>query len=169
MKTIKLLIAGFLFFITAAAFSQVTIVFGTPPAWGPSGYNSVQYYYLPDVESYYDVQNSRFIYYERGAWVRRANLPYRYRKYDLYSGYKVVMTDYRGNSPYVHFKEYKVKYKKGYKGPPQKSIGPKPDHKKAGMKQQNNRVVKKSTKTGPSKGNGNKPGKDQAKGKHKKK
>lgn len=164
MKSIKLLIAGILFFITAIAFSQVTIVVGSPPAWGPAGYSNVQYYYLPDVESYYDVHNSRFIYYERGTWVRRATLPKRYRTYDLYNGYKVVMADYRGNAPYVHFKEYKVKYKKGYKGPHQKSIGPKPDHKFSESKKQNNRVVEKSTKMKSSKGNTNKSGKG-AKGK----
>lgn len=168
MKSIKLLIAGLLFFITATSFSQVNIVVGTPPVWGPAGYNNVQYYYLPDVESYYDVQNSKFIYYERGAWVRRASLPKRYRTYDLYSGYKVVMTDYRGNAPYVHFKEYKVKYKKGYKGPPQKSIGPKPDHKKFEAKRQNNREVKKSSRIKASKGNGHKLSKGGAKGKGRK-
>jgi uncharacterized protein YigA (DUF484 family) len=29
------------------------------------------------------------------------------RIYDLYSSYKVVLTDYRGDAPYGHFKEHK--------------------------------------------------------------
>ena len=167
MKSIKLLIAGMLIFITTSLFSQVTILLGTPPAWGPAGYSNVQYYYLPDVESYYDVQNSKFIYYERGAWVRRATLPNRYRTYDLYSGYKVVMTDYRGNAPYAHHKEYKVKYKKGYKGPHQNSIGPKPGNHNSAVKHQNKRVVKKSQPKNPSRGHGNAHNNGGAKGKNK--
>jgi hypothetical protein len=51
----------------------------------------------------------------------------------LYSGYKVVMTDYRGNSTYVHFKEYKMKYAKGYRGQPQKNIGERPGKGNSGV------------------------------------
>jgi hypothetical protein len=36
------------------------------------------------------------------------------------------MVDYRGNEPYIYYKEYKVKYKKGYRGSSQKTIGMKP-------------------------------------------
>jgi hypothetical protein len=76
----------------------------------------VRYYYLPDVEAYYDVRSSTFIYFGGGAWVHSASLPGRYRNYDLYHGYKVVMPDYRGSTPYSHFKEHKMKYGKGYHG-----------------------------------------------------
>ncbi|MBW6491258.1 MAG: hypothetical protein K0B15_08715 [Lentimicrobium sp.] len=114
--------------------SQATVFVGKPPLWGPAGYNNVQYYYLPDLESYYDVNNSRFIYYEGGTWVHRKYLPRQYRSYDLYSGYKVVMHDYRGNSPYAHFKEHKSKYARGYKGQEQKTIGNRPDQRKQGLK-----------------------------------
>ncbi len=105
---------------------SVNVNIGSPPLWGPVGYTEVQYYYLPDVEAYYDVQTSMFIYYGGGVWIRRAYLPTRYRYYDLYSGYKVVLTDYRGNEPYIHFKNHKVKYYKGYKDGNQKTIGEKP-------------------------------------------
>ena len=36
------------------------------------------------------------------------------------------MNDYRGNAPYGHFKEHKMKYAKGYRGKEQKNIGEKP-------------------------------------------
>lgn len=111
---------------TTKAQVSVTVNVGSPPSWGPVGYSDVQYYYLPDVEAYYDLQSSMFIYYGGGVWVRRAYLPTRYKYYDLYSGYKVVLTDYHGNEPYVHFKNHKVKYYKGYKGGKQKTIGEKP-------------------------------------------
>jgi hypothetical protein len=32
----------------------------------------------------------------------------------LYNGYKVVLNDYHGSSPYVHYREHKAKYYKGY-------------------------------------------------------
>jgi len=123
-------------FLSGAMQAQVSvnISIGTPPPWGPVGYTEVRYYYLPDVEAYYDVQSSMFIYYGGGAWVRRAYLPSRYRSYDLYSGYKVVMTDYRGDTPYTHFKEHKMKYAKGYHGPAQKTYGEKPGKGNSGAK-----------------------------------
>lgn len=105
---------------------SVNINLGSPPLWGPVGYTETRYYYLPDIESYYDVQTSMFIYYYGGGWIHRTYLPAYYQNYDLYGGYKVVLVDYYGTSPYVHFKNHKVKYKKGYNGGPQKTIGQKP-------------------------------------------
>jgi len=125
MRTLKLFIAGLMLFFAGSAIGQISVNvhIGTPPAWGPAGYNSVKYYYLPDVEAYYDVQHSMFIYRIGNSWVHRSNLPARYRNYNLYNGYKVVMTDYRGNAPYTNFKSYKIKYAKGYRGKSQRNIG----------------------------------------------
>ena len=93
------------------------------PLHGDLGYSSVRYYYLPDVEAYYDIQQSMFIYMVGNSWVHRSYLPARYKNYDLYGGYKVVMNDYHGNSPYSNFKSYKIKYAKGYRGKSQHNIG----------------------------------------------
>ena len=124
----KLIIIGMALFLANAVQSQVAVSvnIGSPPLWGPAGYTGARYYYLPDVESYYDVQSSMFIYNSGGVWVHRAYLPERYRSYDLYGGYKVVMKDYRGNTPYTHFNEYKLKYNRGYHGEAQRSIGVRP-------------------------------------------
>lgn len=128
MKTLKLffLAIGFLFVGTLHAQVSVNINIGSPPMWGPVGYSGVQYYYLPDVYSYYDVHSSMFIYQSGGVWVHRTYLPSRYSNYDLYSGYKVVLTDYHGTKPYSHYYDHKRKYSKGYHGAPQKNIGEKP-------------------------------------------
>lgn len=67
-----------------------------------------------------------FIYLNGGVWVHRAYLPTRYRDYDLYSGYKVVMTDYRGTRPYSNYNVYRTRYAKGYRGQEQRSIGQRP-------------------------------------------
>jgi len=128
MKTLKQLLLALAFFTTTLSLqAQVTINVnaGSPPAWGPSGYTDVQYYYLPDIDTYYDINTSQYIYQNNNKWVRIKNLPPAYRSYDLYNGYKVVMTDYRGNAPYTTYATYKVKYPKGYKGGSQKTIGAK--------------------------------------------
>ena len=125
MKHLKIILLAIICTISSAAYSQVSvnINIGSPPEWGPEGYSDVRYYYLPDVEAYYDVQTAMFIYYGGGIWIHKAYLPSRYRNYDLYGGYKVVMYDYRGTTPYANFHDHKIKYKKGYKGPAQKNIG----------------------------------------------
>jgi hypothetical protein len=128
MKVLKFFLIGLFFSITGMMQAQVSVNVnvGTPPPWGPAGYASVNYYYLPDVEAFYDVPSSMFIYNTGGVWVHRAYLPSRYRNYDLYNGYKVVMTDYRGGNPNSYYKEFKTKYGKGYRGPSQKTIGERP-------------------------------------------
>jgi hypothetical protein len=131
MKTIKIVGFGLLLMFTSSVYSQlsVNVHFGSPPAWGPAGYNDVRYYYLPDVEAYYDVQTSMFIYMSGNNWIRRAYLPSRYRNYDLYHGYKVVMKDYHGNSPYSNFLEHKMKYARGYRGDEQRNVRERNDRK----------------------------------------
>ena len=128
MKNLKLFLIGTFLIISGAAAAQasVTVIVGSPPMWGPVGHTGVRYYYLPGVESYYDIESSRFIYYSEGVWVHRTYLPSRYKNYDLYNGYKVVMTDYRGNKPYMSFSDHKKKYSRGYHGEYQKTYGEKP-------------------------------------------
>ena len=80
---------------------------GRQPVWGPAGYDYAQYYYLPDIDVYYDIQSTNFIYQDCGRWVTAAALPVRYHNYNLYSGYKVVVNDQR---PYMHHEYYRNKY-----------------------------------------------------------
>jgi hypothetical protein len=128
MKTHKYLLIGISLFVALVANAQVsdTQNFGTSPQWGPAGYSNIRYYYLPDVGCYYDIQLSKFIYHNGFRWVYKSNLPVQYRNYDLYSGYKVVITDYHANRPYSKFYKDKVKYSKGYDGLAQRNIGKKP-------------------------------------------
>jgi hypothetical protein len=128
MKKLKTILLGITLLFSGAMISQVSVNvnIGSPPLWGPVGYTEVRYYYLPDVEAYYDIHTSMFIYYGGGIWLHKPHLPGIYSSYDLYGGYKVVMTDYHGDKPYTNFHEYKRKYAKGYKGGSQKTIGEKP-------------------------------------------
>lgn len=108
-----------------SAFAQAQITITKPPSWGPTGYTKATYYYIPDVETYYDISKKQYIYQNDGKWTRSASLPAAHKNYNLYNGYKVVLTD-TDPAPYKYFKKHKVKYYKGYKGKPQKTIGVKP-------------------------------------------
>jgi hypothetical protein len=123
MKKLKLIAAGIAILITTVMHSQISINvnIGSPPSWGPSGYSNVDYYYLPDIQVYYDLGATQFIYFGNGRWNRCRELPRQYRNYDLFGGYKVVLNDYHGSRPYDHYHEHKIKYCKGYRGKPQKN------------------------------------------------
>lgn len=117
MKNLKLLAVGIVLLVFSSAQAQVSVNvnIGTAPSWGPRGYAAVEYYYLPDVQAYYDIRASQFIYYGNGNWVRSRYLPRQYRNYDLYSGHKIVLNGYHGNRPYAHFKNHKKHYKAGHR------------------------------------------------------
>ncbi len=91
---------------------DVNINLGTQPVWGPTGYDYVEYYYLPDIEAYYNVPKQRYYYYEKGNWIYKSSLPSRYSNYDFYNSYKVVINE---REPWRNHKTYKKKYY-SYKG-----------------------------------------------------
>ena len=92
---------------------KVTVA--TPPVWAPANREEVQYYYLPEIDSYYDVPSAKFIYLRNGKWFRSAALPAQYRNYNLKGGQVVYLSDYKGNAPYTFHKNHKIKYAKSYK------------------------------------------------------
>lgn len=91
---------------------NVNVNIGSQPAWGPTGYDYVEYYYLPDIECYYYVPNQQYIYLSGSNWVFSYSLPPRYRSYDIYTGYKVVVNEPKA---YLHFQSDRIKYR-GYRG-----------------------------------------------------
>jgi len=82
------------------------------PVWGPVGYDHVEYYYMPDIDAYYYVPSRQYIYQERGRWVFASSLPHRYRNYNVYTGYKVVVNEQR---PYRNAGNYRTMFAP-YKG-----------------------------------------------------
>ncbi len=144
MKTLRLLVLGLVLFFAGSAQGQISLRFnlGSPPQWAPVEHADSRYYYLPDVEAYYDVQSSMFIYYEGRNWVHRSYLPNHYRNYDLYRGYKVPMNNYHGSTPYTNFNEYKNKYSRGKNREYQRTIGEYPQRGKESAKyyRENNQV-----------------------------
>ncbi len=87
------------------------------PEWGPSGYEYVEYYYMPDIETYYDVAHHQYIYYSNFRW-NFSSFPPKYRQVDMYNCYKVVLNEPK---PYLHFKEHQQTFAQ-YKGLKEKQV-----------------------------------------------
>jgi hypothetical protein len=85
------------------------------PSWAPDYHNAnlVQYYYLPDIESYYDVRNHEFIYPEDGRWMFGRSLPPVYAWFDLNNCF-IIALDARVYEPWRHFHYYLAHYPRFY-------------------------------------------------------
>ena len=107
-------------FMVQQANAQVSlnINIGSQPMWGPVGYDYVNYYYLPDIDVYYDVPARRYVYLDGGVWVHRTYLPARYKNYNLYNGYKVVINN---SNPWRNHTVVRNRYV-SYKGRPSQVI-----------------------------------------------
>ena len=99
--------AAIAFVNTSTAQVKVNINIGDQPEWGPAGYNYAEYYYMPDIETYYSVPKKQFVYYSGNQWVFSNALPPTYAGYNLYSGYKAV---FKTPEAYKYFNEHKIKY-----------------------------------------------------------
>ena len=113
---------AFLAFTATPSQAQLSVNFniGSQPLWGPVGYDRADYYYMPDIQTYYSVPKRQYVYLNNGRWLFSNSLPSKYSGYNLYNGYKVVLNSPR---PYLMFNDHKAKYAKykGYKSH-QKSI-----------------------------------------------
>lgn len=141
-----------IFFSPVKSKADVNVTIGLAPDWGPIGYPDVRYYYIPDVQAYYDRNWAMFTFMNNGVWISRYQLPVVYRNYDLYSGYKVVLVGYKGHNPHKNHHSYKLKYPKGYNAGVQKTMKPNPK-KYNGNKNQGNSYNKNHNKNGNSKFN----------------
>jgi hypothetical protein len=129
MKTLKLLAIGIILLVSSSIQAQVSVNLniGTAPSWGLLD-TQTEYYYLPDVQAYYDIRASQFVYFGNNRWVRSRYLPRQYRNYDLYNGYKVVLNGYHGNRPYAHYRNHRQRYSANYRNHSQRSIGQRHDN-----------------------------------------
>jgi hypothetical protein len=93
----------------ASAQISISVNIGSQPAWGPTGYDHVDYYYIPAIDAYYYVPTAQYIYLVNGKWVWNKGVPSRYSSFDLYSAYKVVMNTPK---PYLQHQAHVTKYGK---------------------------------------------------------
>ncbi len=109
LLTTAMVIGAFLFMNETKAQVRLglNINIGARPNWGLTGNYTGDYYYFPEIDTYYDIPNRQFIYLDNDQWVFASELPYAYRDYDLYNGYKVVVNESR---PYLHADVYRNRY-----------------------------------------------------------
>jgi len=111
-----LIVALFFWSALSTSNAQVSVNFSfnldSQPAWGPTGYDYVEYYYLPDIDVYYYVPQHRYYYYTGRYWRYSSTLPSRYNNYDFYNSYKVVVNE---REPWRNDQTYREKYS-SYKG-----------------------------------------------------
>lgn len=120
MKLPKILLAALVCIAFSSSQAQEQIkVTDTLPGWGVAGNDKATYYYIPATETYYDVRKGEYVYQQDGKWIRNSTLPVAYKDFDLYSGYKVVLTD--DAEPFADYENMRVKYSKTYKGESQKT------------------------------------------------
>ncbi|MDN3550561.1 hypothetical protein [Mucilaginibacter aquaedulcis] len=91
----------------ASAQISLSINIGSQPDWGPTGYDHADYYYMPDIDSYYDINAHQYVYLNNNVWVHTVALPPRYSNYDVYHGYKVVVNQ---PNPWIHNDVIRQKY-----------------------------------------------------------
>ena len=75
------------------------------PAWGPQVPYGTQYYYIPEIDGYYDLYAQQYLVYDNGYWVP---LPQLYG-YDPYRFHPVAIA-YRGREPWCQRDYYHQRY-----------------------------------------------------------
>jgi len=85
------------------------------PAWAPpyEDIHHVRYYYMPDIEVFYDVWNQEFVYLQDGNWTFVSSIPQTYAGFDLYNSFVVVL-DAHVYEPWMHFHYYVSHYPRYY-------------------------------------------------------
>lgn len=83
------------------------------PAWAPPYVQGVRYYYLPDIETYYDLTTQQFVYLYNGQWHYSQVLPSIYAGFDLDNCFTVAI-DYNTYQPWLHYQYYVSHYPRYY-------------------------------------------------------
>jgi len=91
----------------------ITTVTYDNPQWAPPYYPGARYYYLPDMELYYDLSAREFIYLSNGRWVYSPYIPSIYSNYDLNNEFCIVLNR-DVYMPWMHHQYYVSHYPRYY-------------------------------------------------------
>lgn len=100
-------------FIYKAADAQIGVHFNInlgarPVIVAPAPvYSNADFYYLPDVEAYYSVNQHSYYYQDGGSWITAAFLPGRFHDYDWAHARRFAVNEPR---PYLHNDVYRARY-----------------------------------------------------------
>ncbi len=127
MKAIKMAVVAMVCMAAASVQAQVSINvnIGSAPVYHAPRYEApvyeepvcevpvraqFDYYFLPEINAYYDVHHTEYIYLERGNWVRSRRLPVAYCNFDVRRARTIVINDYHGSRPYDNYNRHRVQY-----------------------------------------------------------
>jgi len=122
MKIRRILVLAAVLLLSASMFTGCmtltpvrTITTGSyeNPQWAPPYYSGARYYYLPDLELYYDLGSREFIYLMDGRWNFSPYIPAMYRDYDLDNSFCIVM-NVNVYKPWLHHQYYVSHYPRYY-------------------------------------------------------
>lgn len=122
MKTARALAIACVLFLSASLLTgcmmmtpvrTVNTVVYENPQWAPPYYSGARYYYLPDLELYYDLSNREYIYLLNGRWRFSPYLPALYQNYDLADCFCVVL-NVQVYKPWLHHQYYLSHYPRYY-------------------------------------------------------
>jgi hypothetical protein len=126
MKTLKSFKFYFLLLFTAftmtGCFSSSYYAETTPvrqdisyvnPKWAPEYYENVRYYYLPDIECYYDLSIGEFVYLRNGRWYNSRYFPSFYYDFNLDNCFVVILNS-NVYKPWLHHQYYITHYPRYY-------------------------------------------------------
>ncbi|MFD1870924.1 hypothetical protein [Hymenobacter bucti] len=75
------------------------------PAWGPATPAGAQYYYVPEIDGYYDLAARNYMVQRNGRWVAVATVP----GYNT-ANFHPVVVDYRGRQPWTQYRDHHARY-----------------------------------------------------------
>ncbi|QKG54065.1 hypothetical protein [Hymenobacter sp. BRD67] len=97
---------GLAFAAPLAAQAQVSVGVNIGlPAWGPPVPQGTQYYYIPEIDGYYDIYNGVYIVFQDGQWIQTPYLD----GYDPYYFHPVPVS-YAGPQPWLYINTYRSRY-----------------------------------------------------------
>lgn len=122
MKTRRMFVFAAVLLLSASLFTgcmmmsptrTVSTVTYENPQWAPPYYSGARYYYLPDIELYYDLSAREFIYLMDGRWNFSPYIPPMYRDYELDNSFCIVLNT-RVYKPWLHHQYYVSHYPRYY-------------------------------------------------------
>lgn len=93
--------------LTTSAQTELRTNIERQPDWGPAGYDLAEFYYIPALDVYYEVETAVFRIEDNGKWIATDTLPERFGDYDLFACYKVVMN---GKEPWLNHTNHTFVY-----------------------------------------------------------
>ena len=111
---IILFVVGGLIPYSSKAQVAFNITIGNPPWWAPHEYaHHTRYYYIPEIDSYYDASRRGYFINDGNQWEFTVNLPTFYGNVDFASCHRIAV-NYYGDEPYTYYNRNRYAYVRSY-------------------------------------------------------